>query len=331
MEAFCLRPVDVLSSLTRAPEMIGKRLLRRKRPDLVEVLPSEKGSQDGPVSPREDLEACSGLLKLASDVRTNYLKGGAMRSRRFLPNDELEKLVTKESVLLALRETTIEQEYHEDVATWVLESGKRLFLILVLLTRGSAEQLSSLKKFKNDGVDDSALPLGFSDAKPYYGYSLAAPPPAEDGQRFHSFNDWEDNNLILFHSYQWMFLAPVLGASGEFRHQLNSDQPLPFLTLSEKPTKGVLGETLQGEIHPAHMDPQCLSALGVNRPNSQGIPVFIKLIQPSDKLHPFFDIDTGNFKANHPIISPRRIHPIAAYTKNGDDFVIFRWVDRSNP
>jgi hypothetical protein len=68
-----------------------------------------------------------------------------------------------------------------------------------------------------------------------------------------------------------------------------------------------------------------------NRPDSQGIPVFIKLIQPSDKLHPFFDIDTGNFKADHPIISPRRIRPIAAYTKNGDDFVIFRWVDGSNP
>lgn len=310
--------------------MIGKRLLRRTKPDPVEVFPSEKSSQDGPVSPRENLERYSGLLKLASDVRTKHLKGGATRSQRFLPNDQLKELVTKERVLLALRETTIEQQYHEDVATWVLESGRRLFLILVLLTRGSTEQLSWLKKFKNDGVNDSVLPLGFSHAQPYYGYSLAAA-PAEDGQKFHSFNDWEDNNLILFQSYQWMFLAPLLGASDKFRHQLNSDQPLPFLTLSEKPTKGKFGETLDGEIHPAHMDPQCLSALGVNDRDSQGIPVIIKLIQPSDKLHPFFDIDTGNFKDAHPIISPRLIHPIAAYTKNGDDFVIFRRVNGLNP
>ncbi|KAI3334653.1 hypothetical protein F4824DRAFT_501912 [Ustulina deusta] len=308
--------------------MITKRLLRKKKPDLVED--SEKSSQDGPVSPLKNLERYSGLLKLASDIRTNYLKGGAIRNQQFLPNDKLEELVTKKSVLLALQETTIEQQYHEDLASWVHESGTRLFLILVLLTRGSAEQLSWLNFFKNNGVNDSVLPLGFSDAEPYYGYSLAAA-PAESAQKFHAFKNWEENDLILFKTYQWMFLAPVLGASNKFRHQLSSEQPLPFLTLPQKPAKGILGETLYGEIHPAHIDSQCLSALGVNGPDFQGIPVSIKLVQPSDNLHPFFDIDTGKFKAAHPIISPRRIHPIAAYKKNGDDFVIFRWVGGDNP
>ncbi|KAI0534235.1 hypothetical protein GGR58DRAFT_66187 [Xylaria digitata] len=311
--------------------MIAKRFLRKKKPDLVEeVFSSENGSQDGPVSPRENLEGYPRLLKLASDVRTNYLKGGVMRSQRFLPNDKLEELVTKKSVLLALQETTIEQQYHEDLASWVLESGTRLFLILVLLTQGPREQLSSLKRFKNDGINDSVLPLGFPNAEPYYGYSLAAA-LAKDVRKFQSFKDWEDNDLILFQSYQWMFLAPVFGASDKFRHQLSREQPLPFLTLSEKPTNGVLGKTLYGELHPAHIDSQCLSALGVNGPDSQVIPVSVKLVQPSDNLHPFFDIDTGNFKAAHPIISPRRIHPIAAYKKNSDDFVIFRWVDGDDP
>ncbi|KAF2966601.1 hypothetical protein GQX73_g6992 [Xylaria multiplex] len=320
--------------------MIAKRLLRRKKPDLVkEVFSSEKGSQDGPLSPQENLEGYSGLLKLATDLRENYLKGGAMRSQRFLPNDKLEELVTKKIVLLALQETTIEQQYHEDLASWVLESGKRLFLILVLLTRRSAEQLSWLKKFKNDGINDSVLPLGFPDTEPCYGYSLAAAASApaqaqaqaEDARKFHSFKDWEDNNLILFQSYQWMFLAPVFGSSDKFCHQLSSEQPLPFLTLSERPTRGALGKTLYGELHPAHIDSQCLLALGVNGPDLQVIPVSIKLVQPSDNLHPFFDIGTGNFKAAHPIISPRRIRPIAAYKKNGDSFVIFRWVEGGNP
>lgn len=65
-------------------------------------------------------------------------------------------------------------------------------------------------------------------------------------------------------------------------------------------------------------------------PGLQGIPVSVKMVQPSDNFDPFFDIDTGRFKATLPGISPGRIQPIAAYKKNGKDFVIFRWLDGSN-
>lgn len=254
---------DVRSSLARARKMVVGRLLRRNKSDPVEeIFPNEHNSQYSSSSPTENPEVYSELLKLASDIRTKHLIGGTMMSQRFLPNDKLEELVTKESVLLALQETTIEKDHQEDLASWVLESGRRLFLILVLLTRDSTEKLSWLRRFKSDGVSDSVLPLSFTDVKPYHGYSLAAV-PAEDGQRFHSFNGWADNNLILFATYQWMFLAPVLGSRDKFRHQLNSDQPLPFSSLSERPTKGVFGGTLRGEIHPAHIDSQCLSELGV--------------------------------------------------------------------
>ncbi|KAK5630881.1 hypothetical protein RRF57_006596 [Xylaria bambusicola] len=295
-----------------------------------EIFSSEKGGHNGFVSSLKNPEGCPNLLKLANDLRTNHLKGGPMRNQRFLPNNKLEELVTIKTVLLVLQETAIEQQYHEDLASWVLQSSMRLFLILVLLTRGSTERLSCLQKFKDDGVNDRALPLGFSDVEAIYGYSITAR-QGEGAQKYYSFIDWGDNDLILFESYQWIFLAPVLGASDKFYHQLSSKQPLPLVNLSQKPTKGILGETLSGEIHPAHLDSQCLSALGVvNDPDFHGIPVFIKLVQPSDKLHPFFDINTGKFKATHPIISPRRIHPIAAYQKNGDDFVVFRWVGGGN-
>ncbi|KAI8944996.1 hypothetical protein F4801DRAFT_584826 [Xylaria longipes] len=255
--------VDVLSSLVRAGKMITAYFLRRKNPGFVAgVVPGENSTRDGPISPRKNLKGYPGLLKLASDVRANYLKGGMMSNERFLPDDKLEELVTKESVLLALQETTIKQQYHEDLATWVLESGKRLFLILVLLTRVSEEQLSWLEDLKNDGISDSALPLGFSEAEPYYGYSLIA--EAEGAQNFHSFKDWKDNNLLLFRVYQWIFLAPVFGASTKFRYQLTSEQPLPLLNLVKKPAKSsILREILYGEIHPAHIDSQCLSALGM--------------------------------------------------------------------
>lgn len=253
---------NVLSPLIKAYEMVAKCPIRKKKPQLTEEVFPKEGSHDGFASPLKKLEGCPNLLKLANDLRTNHLKGGPMRNQRFLPNNELEELVTKKSVLLVLQETTIEQQYHEDLTSWVLQNGMRLFLVLVLLSRGSTERLSCLQKLKDDGVNDRALPLGFSDDKSNYGYSIAAH-SAEGAQKFYSFTDWGDNDLILFEIYQWMFLAPVFGASNWFRHELNSKQPLPFMNLSQKPTKGILGETLSAEIHPAHLDSQCQSALGV--------------------------------------------------------------------
>ncbi|KAJ2987648.1 hypothetical protein NUW58_g4388 [Xylaria curta] len=300
----------------------------RKNP-APKVSPHENRNTDELISPQQNLGGYPGLLKLASDVRANTLKGGSMSNERFLPNDKLEELATRESVLLALGETIIEQEKHEELVTWVLESGKRLFLILVLLTRDSVEQLSWIECLKNDGINDGALPLGFPGIEPYYGYSLVA--QAESSQVFHSFKHWEDNDLILFKVYQWMFLAPVFGADAKFRHQLRNEQPLPLLNLTKRSAKkGILGEILEGEIHPAHISSQCLSALGEINPGLQGIPVSIKMVQPSDNLHPFFDIDNGRFKARHATISSRLIKPIAAYKKHDEEFVIFRWVDDSN-
>ncbi|KAI0855225.1 hypothetical protein F4860DRAFT_507649 [Xylaria cubensis] len=302
---------------------------RKKNAGSEGVVLREKSIPDELASPRKNQQRHPRLFKLASDVKASCLKGGAKSNERFLPNDKLEQLVTRESVLLCLQETTIKQENYEDLATWVLENGKRLFLILVLLTRESEEQLSRLGELKNDGINDGALPLGLSEIEPYYGYSLAA--DTDGARKFHSFQDWEDNNLILFKIYQWLFLAPVFGANSKFRHQLRSEQPLPLLNQVKQPaSSNVLGEICRAEIHPAHIDSKCLSALEVNNSGVQGLSVCIKKVQPSDNLHPFFDIDTGNFKARHPIISPYRIKPIASHKKNGEDFVIFLWIDDGN-
>ncbi|KAI0184385.1 hypothetical protein EV127DRAFT_505132 [Xylaria flabelliformis] len=277
------------------------------------------------LSPQGNPRRYPQLSKLASDVKTNCLKGGRLSNERFLPNDKLEDLVTKGNLQLALQETTIEQEDHEDLTTWVLDRGKRLFLILVLLSRDSEEHLSKIEHLKNDGIDDSKLPLCFSQAEPYYGYSLEA--EVDGAQRFHSFKNWDDNDLILFKAYQWIFLAPIFGSSIQFRHQLHNEQPLPLLNVAKPEKRGVLGEIECGEIHPAHIDSRCLSTLGVNESSLQVIPVFIKIVLPSDNIHPFFDMDTGNFKASHPIISPEHIKPIAAYRKSSVDFIIFQHVD----
>ncbi|KAI1421813.1 hypothetical protein F5Y12DRAFT_766005 [Xylaria sp. FL1777] len=321
-----IKPSPYVSVVAHGGNSTQKRPVspQKQPPPYVSVVAHGGNStQDGPVSPRRNPEGYPEIDKLARNVRTNYLRGGIVGGERFLPNDKLEELVTKESVLLALQETAIKQQNHEDLAAWVLESGKRLFLILVLLTRGPMEHLSRLEDLKNDGISDSALPLGFSETEPYYGHSLAA--EAEGARKFSSFNSWEDNNLLLFTTFQWTFLAPVFGASSKFRYQLSREQPLPLLNLTkETPKSDIYGEIFHGEIHPTHIDSQRLSALGMNSPGVQGIPVSVKEIYPSDNLHLFFDINTGKFRTALPGISPGRIQPIAAYRKDERDFVIFQ-------
>ncbi|KAI1176225.1 hypothetical protein F4777DRAFT_578273 [Nemania sp. FL0916] len=325
IDALIKPPVSFLRSL----QMMTSIFLPNLAPGSIsEKVPRGNNTRDTPVSPQKSPQRYPGLFKLASDVKMKCLKGGIRGNERFLPNNKLQELVTRDNILLALQDTTIDQNRHEDFAAWILENGMRLFLILVLLTSDSEEHLSSLEELMDDSVKDSALPLEFAEDEPYYGYSIAG--GAEGSPKFHAFRDWKDNNLILFKIYQWIFLAPTMGASPKFRHQLPREQPLPLLNLVKKPTNSILGEIICAEIHPAHISSQRLPTLGVNGTSLQSIPVLAKLIQPSDKLSPFFDMDTGKFKAAHPIISPRRIRPIAAYEKNGEDLVIFQWVDNDS-
>ncbi|KAI1118166.1 hypothetical protein F5Y14DRAFT_299962 [Nemania sp. NC0429] len=300
----------------------------KKSPGLVaDVTPDAKSTRDGPVSLHEKFKQYPQISRLSHDVKSNFMRGGLLGNERFLPNDKLEELVTEVSVLSALHETTIEQQHHKDLAKWVIESGKRLFLTLVLLERDSEEHLSSLLDLKNSGVNDSALPLGFSEGKTCYGYPLAG--GAEGTQKFHAFRDWEDNNLIVFRVLQWIFFAPVFGTSTKFRHQLNSEQPVPILNMANDSVQDrVIGEVLHGELHLAHIDLQRLAALGVsNTAGLQGIPVSIKIVRSSDDLRLFENINTGRLKAEIPGLYRGQLQPIAAYEKKGEGYIIYRWRD----
>ncbi|KAI0868529.1 hypothetical protein GGS24DRAFT_494486 [Hypoxylon argillaceum] len=276
---------------------------------------------------RKSQDRYPGLSKLSRDIKEKY----CMRNEEFLPYDMLEELVKKESVLLAFQETPIEQDKREGLAAWVLKSGKRLFLILVLLTRNSEEQLSWLEDLKDGGIDDRALPLGFNKkTEPYYGFSLEE--GADSAKRFHLFKDWEENNLHLFETHQWPLLAPIFGNSTKFRHQLDKRQPLPYLDEAKRPaSSGFFGEVSRAEIHPAHIDSRRLLALGVlNLEPPYGIAIAIKKAKDNEDLYEYFDKETRNLKALQEIVSPHLIQPIAAYQRSSERCLIFPWADGGN-
>ncbi|KAF2972322.1 hypothetical protein GQX73_g1231 [Xylaria multiplex] len=251
------------------------------------------------MAPPKRQEKYSELSTLSKQVKARYLKGGSQSNEEFLPYDVLGELVTKQSVLSAFKSTVIDKEKYDDLAKWVVESGKRLFLILVLLTRGEAEQLSWLEELKDDGVDDS---------------------------------EWEDNDLQLFETHQWPLSSPIFGGSTKFRHQLDIRQPLPYLNIAKKPaSSGFFGEVSRAEIHPAHIDLQRFPALGAKLgSSSNGIAIAIKKAKDNEDLYEFFDKETSNLKALQEIVSPHLIQPIAAYQRGSERCLTFPWADGGN-
>ncbi|KAI0404133.1 hypothetical protein F4802DRAFT_598339 [Xylaria palmicola] len=276
------------------------------------------------IVPQLQDEKYSRLLKLKEDVTTRYVKQEAWTwDESFLPADALDELVTEESVLSVLQETRIEKPVHWGLASWVVESGKKVFLILVLMTRKTDEKLSCLECLKYGGVDDSVLPLDFKDD----GCAFPKDKP-HDEPELTTFKNWDLNDRLLFESHQWRLLAPIFCPSDDFYYQLYRQQPLPYLT---KPV--CFGTIWRADIHPAHIHQHCLSDLGIDIPNSvsNGISVAIKKAKNSEYLAEFFEGETKTMEKLLETISPHlKIWPIATYQRGEERCLIFRWVDSSN-
>ncbi|KAI1321903.1 hypothetical protein F5Y16DRAFT_416657 [Xylariaceae sp. FL0255] len=89
-------------------------------------------------------------------------------NEQFLPEDAVAEIVTQTVLSEAFDEAQIHDENRDDLLTWVLECGKRLFLILVQIVvvddlrynyQAAEQYLPRLKDFKDAGVNDDALPV----------------------------------------------------------------------------------------------------------------------------------------------------------------------------
>ncbi|KAI8632601.1 hypothetical protein F5Y19DRAFT_491226 [Xylariaceae sp. FL1651] len=264
------------------------------------------------------------ITKLAQDVKDKYKVVGV---DKFLPYDMLQELVTADTVRVVLQNANVMETEIEGLVNFVLNHGaKRLFLILVLMTTKSEEQLSLLLDLKDGEVTDESLPLAFSpdNQKKYYGYSLEKAEP--DERQFSLFNDWDDNEWEKFDHYQWPFIAPVFRAN-KFRYHFAKLRPLPYLQVAQHPaSSGFFGEVSRAEIHPAH-----LPALSQNySAGADGIAIAIKKARDDDELKEYFDKEADNLKKVQQIKSPHLIQPIAAYQIGNERCLIFPWADGGN-
>lgn len=208
---------------------------------------------------------------MASDSPIESLAEQIMKSSRrnwegedFLPEDRLQSFTEKSKVRTILEAAKIATKDVEELLDFVCKedlerSGRRLFFILVMMSEKEREKVSFLKALKDNGVDDSALPIAFYSASEEsfnrQGYQLEDPSggkPSLESKRFPIFAEWDRSDRTNFSFEQWRFLAPVFGLD-RFRFRFSRKRIMPYIKISPKPTSsGFFGEVSQAELLAAH-------------------------------------------------------------------------------
>lgn len=271
------------------------------------------------------------LAEQVTDSRCHVPEGKG--TDHFLPEDKLADLTKESTVCEALEDAGIEASEIPTLAEYVYNGpARRLFLILVMMTRRGAEKVSILKYLRLSGVHDGALPIGFY-GRNYprlegQGYCLEA---TERGlsNSFRLFVDgafeWDRHDRSDFEHYQWLFLTPVFGGDRFRFRALSRKRVLPYLTISQKPVSaGFFGEVLEAKALAAHF-------LHLPRePGSNTVLVAIKKAREGDGIADIFNDEADNLERVLRYNSPHLIKPIAAYDHGEDKCLLFPWARGGN-
>lgn len=184
-----------------------------------------------------------------------------LHSRKFLPANEVERFTSKNAVKSALREEGLMGSGDaDDLVLYASGRGRLVFLTLVY-----TENLQALDSLRQDGFNDSHLPVGYVKKKPekrapgrkrimYDIGPLDEVSNTLQPTRWASFSDsqlWSNGTLESFEVDQWQFLAPVF-TKGRFKHVFAEQRPLPFLRREGDAKIGFFSRVYQIKIHGAH-------------------------------------------------------------------------------
>lgn len=148
-----------------------------------------------------------------------------LHHRKYIPNNELRKILARDNIISELNEhhkrwslKRIRQN-STNLANRILESGQRLFVILVNLSLSWG-----VKNLLDAGLTDKDLPLSKR------GNHLSS--PVDPARSFKWPSEWGLEKLDDFVEKQWLVLAPVFATRGAHR-ALAPECPLPFVTVVE--------------------------------------------------------------------------------------------------
>jgi hypothetical protein len=208
-------------------------------------------------------------------IDDTYQRKTDTESRNFLPNNELLRIINKDSIMDIL--TKIDKSFKRRVKFWKkgpartveeeaqiicanLSLGKakpgrksfrKIFAILILIERPGA-----IKKFIEEGICDSDLPLikkrlPTNDKAFSLSYRCDGGEPDIDVK---CLSRWKRSTLVEFEQRQWKVLAPFFtrGKQNEVLHYTFKDEViLPFIYREHK-RRGAHADIFKVKIHPEH-------------------------------------------------------------------------------
>ena len=217
------------------------------------------------------VEDQSGVADFANCIRKSFHHDES--TRRFLPYDKLDQLVTRERVCIELRrDLSCPESYVEAYADQIwgrsyleLTRGdpfrvtsrsrhtshttmRRLFAILAFM-----DLLPLIVDFIKSKIYDRHLPFTFNDND--QGGRSATYTLGDTKGSTMIFNKWKPSHVDHFKTLQWQFLAPFFSFTDRPPHYVLLDNvPLPFNYDADEPVNGGYSEVRKITIHRAHYD-----------------------------------------------------------------------------
>jgi hypothetical protein len=156
----------------------------------------------------------------------------------FLPDGELDKLITNDSVI---QELDLADGAESELIEFICQPAKKVFANALISGLGGQNLRKAMSKFKRHGFCDKSLPVGPEFEK----LSCVSIPP------------WSKMKIRYFRDNQWKFLAPVFpnpAPDKDLKLVLEPEHILPFTYVDEQSREGTFGNVYQVTIHPSHQE-----------------------------------------------------------------------------
>ncbi|KAF2627583.1 HET-domain-containing protein [Macroventuria anomochaeta] len=193
--------------------------------------------------------------ELSTILREHSVKSQfGKRSDHFLPRGELDRLITRDSILAELEIKEENADEAEDLIDFILQKARRLFAIVVYIRLPRVEDAMLL--FQANDFHDARLPIeewtrDVFEAK--LRENIEHPFIVMQGVlRRRRDYIWSRSYIYDFQKRQWEFLAPIISTE-ETNDCHNSNAILPFITQYTNLAEGSFGVVSKYAIHPDHI------------------------------------------------------------------------------
>ncbi|KAH8891996.1 kinase-like protein [Thozetella sp. PMI_491] len=243
------------------------------------------------------------ILALRYPPQTEQTENDAGPERCFIPHQSLFRLLTEERILEAVNsidEAHLEWHLKERTVGWILESGRVIFGILVVL-----ERTEFISEFTQHSLSNEKLPLA-------------------DGV----LNEMVPSIAREFFEQQWEFTAPQL-ARDVLHRVLHPRCRLPY-TYNEQIDEGGFGKIYKITVHPDHQMVPLLS----EGPGQEMVRKEFKILAPTSGNSKEDEEDHDNEMRCLSILNelkhPNIIHMLGSYTHNERHNLLFPHVRDGN-